>query len=245
MGAQGRPSEPHRAGFRLPRVGAFGVVMAKGQKDKQTPKVAEDGEPEESGTAAPAETSSLATRSEEPGTADAEGSEATEAQRAGESEATEAQRAGETDEDEEEAAAAQLGTERYVLAGFFAGGMLLAYLLGKMVHSAWSALSHKDWFSRALPALSAVGDDDQATYGMVIGGVIALVVVLRSFRNAELRTWADEVASELAKVKWPTKKEVTNSTFVVIATTTVATLYLALLDRFWAFVTNIVYGDGS
>ncbi|WP_437636066.1 preprotein translocase subunit SecE [Sorangium sp. So ce854] len=234
MGTQGCPSEPHRAGFRLPRVGAFGVVMAKGQEDKQTPKVAEDGEPEESGPAAPAETSPLATRSEEAGVADAEGSEA-----------TEAQRAGETDEGEEEVAATQLGTERYVLAGFFAGGMLLAYLLGKIVHTVWSALSHKDWFSRTLPMVSAVGDDDQATYGMVVGGIIALVVVLRSFRNAELRTWADEVASELAKVKWPTKKEVTNSTFVVIATTTVATLYLALLDRFWAFVTNIVYGDGS
>ncbi|WP_438017975.1 preprotein translocase subunit SecE [Sorangium sp. So ce315] len=208
--------------------------MAKGQKDKQTPKVAEDGEPEESGPAAPAETSSLATRSEEPGVADTESSEA-----------TEAQRAGETDEDDEEVAATQLGTERYVLAGFFAAGMLLAYLLGKVVHGIWATLSNKDWFSRALPALSAVGDDDQATYGMVVGGIIALVVVLRSFRNAELRTWADEVASELAKVKWPTKKEVTNSTFVVIATTTVATLYLALLDRFWAFVTNIVYGDGS
>ncbi|WP_437317811.1 preprotein translocase subunit SecE [Sorangium sp. So ce385] len=208
--------------------------MAKGQKDKQTPKVAEDGEPDESGPSAPAEASSLVTQGEEPGTADAEGAEA---QRAGERE--------DVEEAEEEVAATQLGTERYVLAGFFASGMLLAYLLGKVIHGVWATLSNKDWFSRALPAVSAVGDDDKTTYGMVVGGVIALIVVLRAFRNAELRTWSDEVAAELAKVKWPTKKEVTNSTFVVIATTTVATLYLALLDRFWAFVTNIVYGDGS
>ncbi|WP_437600427.1 preprotein translocase subunit SecE [Sorangium sp. So ce590] len=174
------------------------------------------------------------TQGEEPAAADTEDAEAL---RAGE--------LGEAEEAEEEAAATQLGTERYVLAGFFAGGMLLAYLLGKIVHGVWATLSNKDWFSRALPVVSAVGDDDQATYGMVIGGVIALIVVLRMFRNTELRTWSDEVAGELAKVKWPTKKEVTNSTFVVIATTTVATLYLALLDRFWAFVTNIVYGDGS
>ncbi|WP_437307563.1 preprotein translocase subunit SecE [Sorangium sp. So ce388] len=208
--------------------------MAKGQKDKQTPKVAEDGEPEESGPIAPAEASSLVTRSEEPEAADAEGPEDAEALRSGEAE-----------EEEGEAAAAQLGTERYVLAGFFASGMLLAYLLGKVVHGVWATLSNKDWFSRTLPTLAAVGDDDKTTYGMAVGGVIALVVVLRMFRNAELRTWSDEVAGELAKVKWPTKKEVTNATFVVIATTTVATLYLALLDRFWAFVTNIVYGDGS
>ncbi|WP_437928254.1 preprotein translocase subunit SecE [Sorangium sp. So ce291] len=174
------------------------------------------------------------TRSEEPEAADAEGPED-----------AEALRSGEPEEDEGEAAAAQLGTERYVLAGFFASGMLLAYLLGKVVHGVWATLSNKDWFSRTLPTLAAVGDDDKTTYGMVVGGVIAIVVVLRMFRNAELRTWSDEVAAELAKVKWPTKKEVTNATFVVIATTTVATLYLALLDRFWAFVTNIVYGDGS
>lgn len=205
--------------------------MAKGQKDKQTPKVAEDGEPDESGPAAPAEVSSLVTQGEEPAAADAEDAEALPA--------------GEPEEAEDEVAATQLGTERYVLAGFFSAGILLAYLLGKVVHGVWATLSNKDWFSRALPAVSAVGDDDKMTYGMVIGGVIALIVVLRMFRNAELRTWSDEVASELAKVKWPTKKEVTNSTFVVIATTTVATLYLALLDRFWAFVTNIVYGDGS
>ncbi|XXY45425.1 preprotein translocase subunit SecE [Sorangium sp. So ce269] len=208
--------------------------MAKGQKDKQTPKVAEDGEPEESGPSAPAEASSLVTRSEQPEAADAEGPEDAEALPSGESE-----------EEEGEVAATQLGTERYVLAGFFASGMLLAYLLGKVVHAIWATLSNKDWFSRTLPTLAAVGDDDKATYGMVVGGIVALVVVLRMFRNAELRTWSDEVAAELAKVKWPTKKEVTNSTFVVIATTTVATLYLALLDRFWAFVTNIVYGDGS
>ncbi|WP_437279425.1 preprotein translocase subunit SecE [Sorangium sp. So ce375] len=208
--------------------------MAKGQKDKQPPKVAEDEEPEESEPGLPADASSLVTRSEGTGAADAK-----------DAEASSADESDDADEAEDEGAAAQLGTERYVLAGFFASGMLLAYLLGKFVHGVWATLANKDWFSRTLPALSAVGDDDKTTYGMIIGGVVALIVVLRSFRNAELRNWSDEVASELAKVKWPTKKEVTNATFVVIATTTVATLYLALLDRFWAFVTNIVYGDGS
>ncbi|WP_437590582.1 preprotein translocase subunit SecE [Sorangium sp. So ce1000] len=208
--------------------------MAKGQKDKQPTKVAEDEEPEESGPSSSAESSSLVTRGEGTGAADAK-----------DADASRSDEPNETDEAEGEGAAAQLGTERYVLAGFFAAGMLLAYLLGKVVHGVWATLANKDWFSRALPALSAVGDDEKTTYGMIVGGVVALVVVLRAFRNAELRTWSDEVAAELGKVKWPTKKEVTNATFVVIATTTVATLYLALLDRFWAFVTNIVYGDGS
>jgi preprotein translocase subunit SecE len=208
--------------------------MAKSQKDEQTPKVAEDGEPEESGLDQPEEAAELAPEGE--GEA-ADGEESKDS-------STDLVAAGETEEPEE-AAAAQLGTARYVIAGFFVSGMLLAYVLGKFIHGVWATLSNKDWFSRALPALQAVGDDDKMTYGTVIGGIIALVVVLRTYRNPEVRTWGDDVASELAKVKWPTKKEVTNATFVVITATTVATLYLALLDRFWAFVTNIVYGDGS
>ncbi|NJD18304.1 MAG: preprotein translocase subunit SecE [Gemmatimonadetes bacterium] len=49
-------------------------------------------------------------------------------------------------------------------------------------------------------------------------------------------------AVELAKVTWPTKKEVTRNTAIVIVASLVATFYLALLDRFWGFVTNLVYG---
>jgi len=78
-----------------------------------------------------------------------------------------------------------------------------------------------------------------------IGGIISLVAVIYLYRREDIRLWADKVADELNKVKWPTKKDVTNSTLVVIAASTVATLYLALLDRLWAFVTNLVYGTGS
>lgn len=141
--------------------------------------------------------------------------------------------------------ARQLGADRYVMAGFFAAGILGAYVLGRALQGVWSSLSNRDWFNRALPALAAVSDDDKATYGTVLAGVIALIMTLRTYRRPDVRAWTDEVASELMKVKWPTKKEVSNSTVVVIAASALATLYLALLDRLWAFVTNIVYGTGS
>src|SRR5262249_10264393 len=119
------------------------------------------------------------------------------------------------------------------------------YILGRALQGIWSSLANRDWFNRALPALAAVSDDDKSTYATVVAGVLALVVTLRTYRRPDVRTWTDEVASELMKVKWPTKKEVSNSTIVVIAASALATLYLALLDRLWAFVTNIVYGTGS
>lgn len=149
------------------------------------------------------------------------------------------------DLEEEEEAAGQLGSERYVLAGFFAAAMLGAFVTGRAIQTIWAGLSNKDWFSTSVPRLAAVADDEKSTISLLIGAVIALVVVIRTYRKPEVRTWTDEVASELAKVKWPTRKEVWNSTVIVIAASTVATVYLALLDRLWAFITNIVYGDGS
>jgi preprotein translocase subunit SecE len=148
-------------------------------------------------------------------------------------------------ESPDDAPATQLGAERYVLAGFFGATIVATYVLGRMLHSVWLYLSNKDWFSQTLPTIAAVSDDDKSTYSTVIGALISVILVLRTYRKPDVRTWADEVASELAKVKWPTKKEVSNSVVVVIAASAVATVYLALLDRLWGFITDIVYGGGS
>jgi len=156
-----------------------------------------------------------------------------------------AARAAEDELDDDDAPANQLGVERYVMAAFFASGLLGAYILGKAIHGIWANFSNHAWFTNAVPSLAAVGDEEKMTIGMVIGGIVALVVVFRSYRRPDVRGWADDVAAELTKVKWPTKKDVINSTVVVIAASAVATIYLALLDRLWAFVTNLVYGTGS
>ncbi len=156
----------------------------------------------------------------------------------------------EANEGEEEAgddgqAAAQLGSDRYVLAGFFASGMTGAYVFGRAIETLWINAANKDWFSQSVPRLAAVSDNDKAMYSLIFAGIVALVVVYRTYQKPDVRRWADEVAAELQKVVWPSRKDVTNSTIIVILASTVATLYLTLLDRLWAFVTNIVYGDGS
>lgn len=147
--------------------------------------------------------------------------------------------------DSEDSVARQLGADRYVMAGFFAVAILGGYVLGKTTQTIWANLASRDWFNQALPSLAAVSEESRTTFSMVFGGVIALVLVLRTYRRPDVRTWTDEVVSELMKVKWPTKKDVTNSTLVVIAASSFATLYLALLDRLWSFVTSIVYRTGS
>ena len=152
---------------------------------------------------------------------------------------------GDDEGDEGEQAAAQLGADRYVLAGFFAAGLAGAFVLGRALQGAWTSAANKDWFSQNVPRLAAVSDDDKGMYSILLAGLIAVIVVYRTYQRLDVRTWADEVAAELQKVVWPSRKDVTSSTVIVIVASTVATVYLTLLDRLWAFVTNIVYGDGS
>jgi len=161
------------------------------------------------------------------------------------SDASEDETSEDGDDGEGDQGAAQLGSDRYVLAGFFASGMLGAYVLGRAIQTLWIWAGNRDWFSQPFPRLAAVSDDDKGVYGILIGGLVATIVVYRSYRRPDIRTWSDEVAAELAKVVWPNRKEVTSSTFIVIVASAFATIYLALLDRLWAFITNIVYGDGS
>jgi preprotein translocase subunit SecE len=152
--------------------------------------------------------------------------------------------ADEESEDEGDAlpAAGVLGATRYVMAGFFAAGIACAYVLGRVLATAWNHLAEATWVQKSATFLARVGEEERSEYSTVIGALLAIGVVIYAYRRADVRQWTDEVASELAKVSWPDKSEVSNSTIVVIVTGAFATLYLALLDKFWGFVTNLVYG---
>lgn len=154
--------------------------------------------------------------------------------------------AGEGDDAEDgNAAAHQLGIRRYVMAGYFAAGMLAAYILSRTFSAIWMTVSNREWFAQALPALAAVSDESKIEYSGVAAAIIAIVATVRIYRRPSARAWSDDVAGELAKCVWPNKREVTSYTTVVIVVSLLSTAYLALLDRFYAFVTNIVYGNGS
>ena len=80
---------------------------------------------------------------------------------------------------------------------------------------------------------------------MALGATIGGLIVLHYYRRPDVRQWADDVADEVSKVKWPTRKEVGNYTVIVIAGSALLTAYLTLLDRFWSFVTNLIYSTGA
>ena len=121
---------------------------------------------------------------------------------------------------------------RYVYAAYFAAALLVAFLADRFLDFGWGRLAA--W----KPELG----EPREELTMPIGAAIGAVVALYYWRNASTRELADSVAQELSKVTWPTKNEVMNNTIVVLVTTAFATVFFALMDRFWGFVTNLVYG---
>jgi len=139
---------------------------------------------------------------------------------------------GEDEEDVVPGTPAVLGAQRFVFAAYFTGAVAVAFLLSKAISYGWMRLSL--W-------KPAIGEPDEmvaVTSVAVIGGLVAFYY----YRDKKVRTLAEEVASELGKVTWPSRDEVVNGTFVVLVTTALATAFFALMDRFWGFVTNLVYG---
>lgn len=145
----------------------------------------------------------------------------------------EAEEAGKVDDAAREAGASpmQLGYMRFVYAAYMAGAMLVGFLVAKLGHLAWYRLGQ--WKPE-------VGEPrDELLY--VVSGLVGVMVALYYWRKPESRQYANEVAEELSKVTWPSRKEVTNSTTVVIFYTLFATVFFALMDQFWKYVTDKIY----
>ena len=144
-----------------------------------------------------------------------------------------AEAAGKADDAAREAAATpmQLGYMRFVYAAYMAGAMLVGFLVAKIGHVGWYRLGQwKPEFGEPR---------DEIVY--VVAGAVGIMVALYYWRKPESRQYANEVAEELSKVTWPSRKEVTNSTTVVLFYTLFATVFFALMDQFWKYVTDKIY----
>jgi preprotein translocase subunit SecE len=130
------------------------------------------------------------------------------------------------------ASPAQLGTRRFVYAAYFAGAIGIAFIMSKALDFAWYRLQ------TYRPSIGEPRDEVVMPVSALVGAGLAVYYWVRT-RAREL---AEQVATEMSKVTWPSRTEVTNGTFVVIVTTVISTVFFALMDKFWGFVTNLVYG---
>ena len=189
--------------------------MATEEDLEKSAKEGEEAEEQEEAPAAAEKSDSLAPRSPD---ADAEAkSELSE-------EASE-------EEDDDGVAPMQLGYQRYVYAAYMAGALISAFLFAKIGHAVWYRLGQ--WKTEF--------GEPKDEFVLPVAGLLGVAVAVYYWKKPDTRKYADEVAEELSKVTWPDRKEVTNSTTVVVLTTIFATVFFALMDRFWGFVTDKIY----
>jgi preprotein translocase subunit SecE len=143
---------------------------------------------------------------------------------------------------EDEGVAGSLGATRYVHAAFFFAAIIAAYVSGKVLVLAWGAIVEWPAAVRAVPQLVAYAEEQREGICLGAGAAIGTIMIVQSYRKPSVRGWADDVASELSRVTWPSRETVLNGTIVVVLASAIATVYVTILDRFWSFLSTLVYG---
>ncbi len=115
----------------------------------------------------------------------------------------------------------QLGVQKYLYAGYFVGGLIVAYIAHQVVTKAWGE-----------------GHDGIIT---AIAGVVGIVAVIAAWKNNRIRTLSQETLDELAAVSWPSRQELYTATVVVMVTAVVSALVIFFLDRFWSWFTDMIF----
>ena len=114
----------------------------------------------------------------------------------------------------------QLGIQKYLYTGYFVAGCVLAFLVSHVADAVWAG-------------------HENAANGL--GVVVGFIGVVFAWKNVRLRTLAMETIEELAAVTWPSKDETTTATVVVLATAVTASVVIFAMDRFWNWITNVIY----
>lgn len=116
-----------------------------------------------------------------------------------------------------------LGLARWVQFGFFLLGIVLFWLLDRVITTTW------DLFAEPKPSLISL-----------IAAVVSVAVVVFLYRTSSVRDVSYNIASELSKVVWPTKQETWSSTIIVIIASLVAAVILGTLDALSSAVTDLI-----
>jgi preprotein translocase subunit SecE len=117
-----------------------------------------------------------------------------------------------------------LGTERWVQLAFMVAALLLMWLFDNAINGIWY--------------LFADPSETLVSFASVVLGVASAILL---YRTPAAYTLVHDVSEEMARVSWPTRKETSQSTIVVVVTSIVAAIMLFLFDSVWSAVTDLVY----
>jgi preprotein translocase subunit SecE len=114
-----------------------------------------------------------------------------------------------------------MGSNKVVHLMFAIGALLAAFLLSRAGDWIWS------YFSKP---------NDLLVNGVAL--VIAATGALIAYKNERVFAAATEVTRELEKVTWPSRKETSAATVVVIVTVAISALVLTGFDFVWMKLAN-------
>jgi preprotein translocase subunit SecE len=126
--------------------------------------------------------------------------------------------------------ATSFGLMRYVHAIFFGGAIALAWLFIQIVDTAWARLY--GGFG-AIPA-------PREWMTVVIGAFCGFGMAFYLWRHPRVNRLVIEIVTELSKVSWPSRKELSASTVVVIVVSIIASFILGMFDMAWAKITDLI-----
>lgn len=114
-----------------------------------------------------------------------------------------------------------MGPNKYVQLVFAAGAVLVAFLFARTLDWVWG------YFAKP---------SDLIVNGSAL--VVGVGAALLAHRSDKVFGAVQDIAAELGKVTWPTRKETSSATVVVLVTVTIAALILSAFDFFWSAVTG-------
>lgn len=114
-----------------------------------------------------------------------------------------------------------MGANKFIHLTFAVAGLLAAFVLSRAADWVWS------YFSKP--------NDLLVNAFAVTGAAIAAYV---AYRNERVFATVHDITRELERVSWPTRKETSVATGVVLVTVSISAVILSSFDALWAFFTN-------
>jgi preprotein translocase subunit SecE len=114
-----------------------------------------------------------------------------------------------------------MGANKFIHLTFAVAALLAAFVLSRATDWVWG------YFSK--PNELAVN-----AFAVTVAGVAAFL----AYRNVRVFATVHDITRELERVSWPTRKETSAATIVVLVTVAIAAVILSGFDAIWSFFTN-------
>ena len=114
--------------------------------------------------------------------------------------------------------------QRWVTASFAAVALIVAYIINA---GAFKAAAQFDLETKI----------QHLELSIRLGSVVlGFIVFFALYANQRVHQFTSEVVAELSKVTWPSQKETTNSTWIVLVFCLLIGALLGLIDKFWTLL---------